>query len=103
MIGESCKSDKGEWIVDMFRMWIKLWDRNKMKQDTVIEIDNDDTRTHKVFQALEQACYHFDLSVPIWLDKNIEEFQRVSKTRFYGDSFMEDIPFDAMEVQIIEE
>ncbi len=87
----------------MFRMWAKLWKSNKMIKDTVIEIDNDDTRTHKVFYGLEQACYHFDLSVPIWLDKNIEEFQRVSKTRFSKDSFMEDISFDAMEIQIIEE
>ena len=75
-----------------------------MLQDTVI--CNDDpsmTRTKKVLDGLNQVCYTFDLSVPIWLDANISEFQRVSKTRFCRDNFIESISFDALEIQIIEE
>lgn len=87
----------------MFRLWAKIWKNGKMKQDTVIENSEKDTRTHKVFQALEQVCYQFDLSVPMWLDTNIEEFKKVSKTKFYQDSFGESIPFDALEIQVIEE
>lgn len=71
--------------------------------DTTVCDDSDDTRTHKVFRALEQACYEFDLGKPIWLDSNIEEFRRHAKTRFYQDSFIEAIPFDYLEIQIIEE
>ena len=85
------------------RIWFKEWKENRMLRDFVACEENDDTRTHKIFHALEQACYEFDLSKPIWLDQNISEFQRVSKTRFTQDSFMESIPFDFLELQIIEE
>lgn len=87
----------------MFRMWGKLWKDNRMLRDTVVEEESEDTRTHKIFRALEEICYEFDLGKPIWLDSNIEEFRRHAKTRFYQDSFIEAIPFDYLEIQIIEE
>lgn len=87
----------------MFRIWGKIWKSNKMLRDTVIAIDNDDTRTHKIFHALDEICYEFDLGKPIWLDSNIEEFKRHDKTRFTQDCFIEQIDFDFLEFQIIEE
>ena len=45
----------------------------------------------------------FDLQEPIWLDKNIAEFKRIDKTRFYQDNFIESIAFDFLEIQVIEE
>lgn len=87
----------------MFRVWAKLWKENKLVRDIVVEDDTKDTRTHKVFHSLEKACYEFDLSVPIWLEHNVEEFQRVAKTKFYADNFVDSISFDALEFQIIEE
>lgn len=74
-----------------------------MLQDTCISDESADTRTHKVFRALEEACYEFDLGKPIWLDKNIAEFKRLSKTRFNSDNFIETVNFDYLEIQIIEE
>lgn len=87
----------------MFRIWGKIWKSNKMLRDTVIAIDNDDTRTHKIFHALDEICYEFDLGKPIWLDSNIEEFKRHDKTRFTQDCFIEQVDFDFLEFQIIEE
>lgn len=88
----------------MFRLWAKIFKENHLMRDTVIEIDKPkETRTHKIFEALEQTCVEFDLSVPIWLDHNISEFQLLSKTRFHADSFIEAIDFDFLEIQIIEE
>ena len=57
----------------MFRLWGKIWKNNRMAADTVICDDSPDTRTHKVFRALDEICYTFDLSKPIWLDTNIRE------------------------------
>ena len=75
-----------------------------MLRDTVICIsDYSLSRTDMVFQSLDEICYEFDLSKPIWLDSNISEFKRVSKTRFTQDSFIEQIPFDFLELQVIEE
>ncbi len=87
----------------MFRLWGKEWKHSHMVKDMVYEEDSDDTRTHKIFRGLETICYEFDLGKPIWLDKTIREFQRHGKARFYQDSFMEEIPFDYLEIQVLEE
>ena len=87
----------------MFRMWGKIFHENHMLKDTVICIDSDLNRTRKVYQALEEICYEFDLSKPIWLDSNIHDFQLHAKTRFGQDQFIEHIEFDYLEIQVIEE
>jgi hypothetical protein len=74
-----------------------------MIKDTVICDDTQDTRTHKVFNSVEKLCYEFDLGKPIWLDSNINDFKKHNKTRFTKDSFIEDIDFDFLEIQVIEE
>ena len=71
--------------------------------DTVIEDSSDDTRTHKIFNALEEVCLQFDLGKPIWLDSTVSDFKRHSKTRFSQDNFIEEITFDYLEIQVIEE
>ena len=66
----------------MFRLWAKEFKDNRMLRDTVIEVD---------------------LSNPIWLDSNIDEFKRHAKTRFHQDNFVDSIEFDYLEIHIIEE
>ena len=97
------QNQKRREVPQMFRMWGKIWKDNHLLKDTVVENDAKDTRTHKIFQALEEICYDFDLGKPIWLSSNVSEFQRHSKTRFRKDSFIEEIPFDYLEIQVIEE
>lgn len=87
----------------MFRLWGKEWKDNRMVCDTVIEDGSDDTRTHKIFRALDEICHEFDLSKPIWLDVAISEFKRHSKARFYQDAFIDEIDFDYLEIQVLEE
>lgn len=87
----------------MFRLWAKIFKDNRMLKDTVICNDSSDTRTHKVFSAIEEVCYEFDLGKPIWLDSSIEEFKRHDKVRFDADNFIESIDFDYLEIQVIEE
>lgn len=87
----------------MFRLWAKLFKDNRMLKDTVVADESADTRTHKIFHALDEICYGFDLSKPIWLDSTIAEFKRHDKVRFTQDNFIESIDFDYMEIQVIEE
>ena len=87
----------------MFRMWIREWKDNHMLRDTVVDDGSDDTRTPKVFNALKEGCARLDLPVPIWLDANIEDFKRNSKTRFRPESFVEETGFDYLEIHVIEE
>ena len=69
----------------MFRLWGRIWKDNHMLKDTVICDDRQETRTHKVFHCLER------------------DFKKHSKTRFYQDNFIEQIDFDYLEIQVIEE
>lgn len=88
----------------MFRMWGKLMKSNRLLKDTVISIEDAElNRTRKVYKALEDICYEFDLPKPLWLEANKHEFISHDKTRFYHDSFIEDINFDFLEIQVIEE
>lgn len=87
----------------MFRLWARTFKDNHMVRDTVICDDSPDTRTHKVFHAIEEICYQFDLGKPIWLDSNIADFKKHDRTRFTSDSFIEDIDFDYLEILVIEE
>lgn len=88
----------------MFRMWGKIWKDNHLVKDTVACIsDYSLSRTQMVFQALDEICYTFDLSKPIWLDANIHDFQVHDKTRFSQDNFIEQIDFDYLEIHVIEE
>lgn len=85
------------------RIWVKLMKDTHLIKDVTIEDVSEDSRTTKVLRALENAAKEFDLSVPIWLDVNIEDFKRVAKTRFTQDSFIEHIDFDYLEFHVIEE
>ena len=87
----------------MFRLWGKEFKDNRLVRDTVICDDSDDTRTHKVFHALDAICCEFGLSKPIWLDATIVEFKCHDKARFTQDNFVDSIDFDYLEIHVIEE
>lgn len=85
------------------RIWFKTYKNARIEKSETVEIYSEDTRTHKIFQAIEQMTYLFDLSTPIWLDANVRDFQKRSRTRFYQDNFVEEISFDYLEMQVLEE
>lgn len=87
----------------MFRLWAKIIKDNRLIRDTVICNDTQESRTHKVFTALDDICYEFDLGKPIWLEATVQEFKRHDKARFSQDNFMEPIAFDYLEIHVIEE
>ncbi|MDF2544692.1 MAG: hypothetical protein K0S47_4410 [Herbinix sp.] len=88
----------------MFRLWAKIFKDNRMIKDMVVVNDKPNIkRTQKIFAAIEEICYSYDLSKPIWLDSTIADFKRHDKTRFTQDNFMEPVEFDYLEIHIIEE
>ena len=85
------------------RIWGKIIKDNHLVKDTVVLLEGSQRRTLKIFECLRLICLEFDLAVPVWLDTNVKEFQKIAKTRFRQDSFIEQIPFDYLELQIIED
>ena len=88
----------------MFRLWAKIIFSGKIVKNMTIEnSDSSLNRTKKIFNAIDEVCYTYDLSKPLWLDKNINEFKKNSKTRFTKDNFVDEIDFDFLEIEVIEE
>lgn len=88
----------------MFRIWGQIFKNRKVIREHLVCIeDYTMTRTKKVYQALEEICYEFDLAKPVWLKANQEEFICHARTRFTQDNFIEQIDFDYLDFQIIEE
>lgn len=86
---------------------MKIWAREMKSghavREMTVEDVSEETRTHKVFHALEQVCLEFNLAQPIWLESTVREFQRHAKCRFYQDAWVEEISFDYLELQVLEE
>lgn len=87
----------------MFRLWAKMWKDSHLLKDMTIDNDEQVNRTKKVFDAIDEICRTWDLSKPIWLENNVKDFRRHSKTRFTQDCFLETIEFDYLEIHVIEE
>ena len=85
------------------RIWFKEIKGTHLLRDITIENNDDDTRTHKVMAAVDEACYALGLARPIWLDATVAEFKRHARARFTRDAFVEDVPFDYLEIHVIEE
>ncbi|MBR1900293.1 MAG: hypothetical protein IJ820_04430 [Lachnospiraceae bacterium] len=84
--------------------WAREWKNNHMLRDYTVEDNSPDTRTHKVFRALDEICSAFDLTHPQWLESTIRDFKRHSRCRFTQDCFVgEEIEFDYLEFQVLEE
>ena len=45
-------------------IWAREWKNNHMLRDCTVEDYSEDTRTHKIFHALDEVCSTFDLSHP---------------------------------------
>lgn len=88
----------------MFRMWGKIFKNNHLIKDAVICCDDASmSRTSKVYYALEQLSYEFNLEKPFWLENNKNDFILHGRTRFTCDNFIENIDFDYLHFQVIEE
>ncbi len=86
----------------MFRLWGKLVKDGRIVADLTVERE-DDTRTHRIFGAIEDMCHAWDLMNPIWLETTIRDFQNRAAARFYKESFIEPVDFDYMEIRVLEE
>ena len=47
----------------MFRLWGKIFKDTRLIQDVVIEDTSSDTRTHKIFHAIDEICMKFDINL----------------------------------------
>jgi hypothetical protein len=87
----------------MFRMYAREVRNGHMVREMTVCDTRKVNRTKKVLEGLDAVCNAFDLSRPIWLESTIEDFKLHSMARFNNDAFIDDIAFDYLELQVIEE
>ena len=88
----------------MFRLSGKCVRHTKIILNAVINDESrEKSRTEKVLGAVTALAAEFDLPSPLWLEKNIRDFKRRARTRVTADNFLEALPVDYMEIEVLEE
>jgi hypothetical protein len=76
------------------KYWAKLKREDIIMQHVTVEGAD-------FFAALTEACAALDLSKPVVCEKHRAEISKFARTVFYPDDFVEAVPFDTMEIEII--
>ena len=53
--------------------------------------------------VLVELCREFDIPCPIWLNKHRREFEGFRRTAFLPEHFMEEISFDKLEIEFLDD
>ena len=51
--------------------------------------------------CLRIICKEFDVSVPLWLDRNTSEFACFRRTNFTPEQFIDQVKFDRLEIEVV--
>ncbi len=82
----------------MPRLWVRVIRRHRIEKQTTLECAFGD-----VNDALTEACHEFDIPRPLWLNKHAHEFEDFRRTQFLPEHFMEDVPFQRLEIEFLED
>jgi hypothetical protein len=87
----------------MYKLWAKKIKSNKIIGSITIKNNEDISFSHKTDKSIKEICQKFDLSVPLWLEKHRTEFSEFKYVTFEADDFIDDIDFDKLEIELIED
>ena len=82
----------------MPRLWAKIIQKQRIERQATY-----DCRFDEVEEALTELCREFDIPRPIWLDKHFREYEAFQRTRFLPEHFMEEVPFQRLEIEYLED
>ena len=87
----------------MIKLWGKLINNNKILSQHVVVVNEAVDYEEELKNCLIELCYHFDIQKPYWLRKNLIEYNKIKKTSFTQDNFIEEIKFERFEIEVLEE
>ena len=82
----------------MTRLWVRLIKKHRINRQTTQECAFAEAR-----EALTEACRALDIPRPMWLPKNEREFDSFRLTSFSRDCFLEEVSFDRMEIEFLDD
>ena len=85
-------------------MWGKIWKDNHLLKDTVVENDAErQPEPIRSFRLWKKSAMTLIWESPSGSPPMCRSFSATAKPVFRKDSFIEEIPFDYLEIQVIEE
>lgn len=82
----------------MTRLWVRLMKKQRIVRHLTVPCEMGD-----VMEALGEVCRQMDVPRPLWLPKNEREFAAFRQTAFTEDHFLEQIDFDRLEIEWIDD
>lgn len=87
----------------MIKLWGKIIKNHKIVLQEVALCTEELEYQEQLKHCILELSYTFDIQKPYWLEKNMNEYNKIKKTSFTQDNFMEEIDFDRFEIEVIEE
>lgn len=85
------------------RLWGKIYKNHKLIMHEEAVCNSFEEYQENLKACLTEICQKLDIQKPYWLPKNLEEYNKYSKTTFKQDNFIEEIDFDYFEIVELEE
>ena len=82
----------------MTRLWMRIIKKHRIDKQFIAPCAPGEER-----EALIALCREVDLPVPMWLEKHEREFERFRRTAFLPDHFIEEVRFERLEIEFLEE
>ncbi|NLJ58281.1 MAG: hypothetical protein GX339_05505 [Tissierellia bacterium] len=87
----------------MYKLWAKIIKNNKTINSIVVSNKEDIPNEKKRAKCIDEICKKLDLSVPLWLKKHSKEFSQFNSVTFYPEDFIDEIDFDKLEIELIDD
>ena len=82
----------------MPRLWAKIIKKHRIERQATAPC-----AWEGVEDALTELCHVFDIPRPLWLNKHYREFEDFRRTQFLPEHFMEEVPFQRLEIEFLED
>lgn len=82
----------------MSRLWARIIVRHRISQQATAPCAWGEQEA-----ALTEMCRDFDIPCPLWLNKHVREFDDFRHTSFLPEHFMEEVPFDKLEIEYLDD
>ena len=82
----------------MARLWARVISRHRIQRQTTVNCAFKEAES-----ALTEICHELDIARPLWLKKHEKEFQEFRHTAFLPEHFMEDVHFDRLEIEFLDD
>jgi hypothetical protein len=87
----------------MYKLWAKKIKNNRIVASVTARNKEDIPVQQKRDRCFKEICKKLDISVPLWLSKHEQEFGQFKYVVFYAEDFIDDIDFDKLEIELIDD